>query len=87
MITGTLIRHTFHPEDIHDGAIDYRTETIDSIQFESRSDLASWVQEVGLTFNGSWFDNPDGSRIVDYVTGEREEISLHLDDEADYPGE
>jgi hypothetical protein len=39
------------------------------------------LQREGLTFSATgadWAGNPDGSRITDYATAEREETSAHL---------
>jgi hypothetical protein len=43
--------------------------------------LAALIRQHGLTFaasGGGWAADPDGSRIIDYATGEREEVSAHL---------
>lgn len=44
-------------------------------------DVVRLCTEYGLTFGDSWAYQMDGSQIVNYATGERVEISLHLPDD------
>ncbi len=46
---------------------------------ESAVELAArTIRELGLTEEGEWFSDPDGSQVMDYGTGERSEGTAHL---------
>lgn len=62
-------------------------ETFDAEFFggEPYETVTEWavriIRQEGLTFEATgsdWAANPDGSTIVDYMAGEREEVSAHL---------
>ena len=55
---------------------------IDDIVFESVSDLVDTVRLDFVSFKwtgGPGAENPDGSHVIDYATGERESVSWHFD--------
>lgn len=84
----TFYRVRFLEDDVHDGDVhpdDKRTdvEAWEAGELTAR-EAVDRIRREGLTFaatGGSWAADPDGSRIVDYGTGEREEVSAHLADE------
>ena len=77
----TFHRTHFLESDIWEGDFprdDTRTTVHDDL---SASEAARLIRQEGLTFEasgGGWAADPDGSRIVDYATGERVEESAHL---------
>lgn len=83
MITVTFYNVHFLEDDIHDGDIprdDVRTGIyVTDDVFEA----AMWIKREGLRFDATgadWAADPDGSRIVNYVTGERVEQTAHISD-------
>lgn len=53
-----------------------------TVTFDSVADLVTAVRWDGVTFNATGTDyatDPDGSQIINYVTGERETVSWHFD--------
>ncbi len=83
MTRGTVTFHRVHflEADVCDGDSprdDTRTSVHDDL---TAVEAARLIYRKGLTFEatgGVWAANPDGSRIVDYATGERVEESAHL---------
>ena len=54
----------------------------ETLTFDSIADLVDAVRRDYVTFTATgtdWASDPDGSQIIDYATGEREEVSWHFD--------
>lgn len=66
------------PENVTEETIEVTAEVpgMIALAFET----ARIVADLGLCAEGStsWFSDPDGSQIIDYGTGMREETSAHL---------
>lgn len=79
--TVTIHRTYFLEEDISDGDYprdDTRTEVYDELSARDAVDL---IRREGLSFKATgalWAANPDGSRMVNYATGQLVEESAHL---------
>ena len=83
--TVKLIRTTFLDSEVWEG--DYlnapSTET-DIREYEDMHalDMVRLCREYGLSFEATghadWASNPDGSQIVDYREGKREEVTFHF---------
>jgi hypothetical protein len=81
-----LIRTTFLESEVFEG--DYlnapSTETeIRVYDGMHLTDMVRMCRDNGLTFEASgndWASNPDGSQIVDYREGRREEVTFHFVD-------
>lgn len=59
---------------------DHVTRSVES--FDTAAECAEWLRREGLTeWAGSWWSDPDGSRITDYAIGEREEVLAHPADD------
>jgi hypothetical protein len=83
--TVRVITVVFLEEDVYDGDIPRECrENPDVTEYEA-DDIEEAVRvftREGLTFAASgndWAANPDGSYISDYATGERREVTAHLD--------
>jgi len=81
MGTVTIHRTYFLEEDVWEGDFP-RDDTVTEV-FEGLSavEAAQLLEREGLTFGatgGDWAGDPDGTRIVNYGTGQREETSGHL---------
>lgn len=80
---GTVTIHAVHflEDDIVDGDYprdDTRTTVYDGLTAREACEL---IRREGLSFaatGNDWAADPDGSRIVNYVTGERVEEFAHL---------
>jgi hypothetical protein len=80
-----VVDRRYLPEDVHEGDItsdDVRQNVIDCTAVAGTTavdEAVRAVRDLGLTFEGGdWASDPDGSRDVDYATGERSEVSAHL---------
>lgn len=82
-----ITRVRFLEDDIYEGDFprdDTRTEDFEIEEDSTAETIASAIAVLnreGLTFGASgsdWAANPDGTVIVDYGTGEREETTAHL---------
>ena len=54
----------------------------EAFTFGSVAELVAAVRRDYVTFDATgtdWASDPDGSQIVNYATGEREEVSWHFD--------
>jgi hypothetical protein len=49
--------------------------------FENEEDFQKYINDEGLCDNGSWYEYPDISQIIDYGTGEYLEKSVHIIEE------
>lgn len=97
-ITLTVYRTRFTDDDIHDGEINAEAEmeTVDieideplektTGNLQIAEAIVDWLEQEGLEAgpSASWFYDPDGSSIVSYYTGEMEQASAHLPDEAQF---
>lgn len=85
--TITVITVRFAEDDVYEGSIPTECyedawERREIIEFHSIPEAVEILKSRGLTFaatGGAWAADPDGSRVVDYATGTREEVSAHLD--------
>jgi hypothetical protein len=82
-MTGTVTLHETHflESEIIDGDFPRDNTCTDVIECEDVEEAVALIQREGLSFaatGNSWAANPDGSRIVNYATGERVESSAHL---------
>lgn len=72
----------FMEDDIVDGDFprdDTRTDVYTGLTVEEAAGL---ISREGLTFaatGADWAADPDGSRIVNYATGRRVEVSAHVE--------
>lgn len=79
MLDLCITRTTFFEKDVIEGNI---TESDTSFQLVEDLDLHEAIELIrreGLTFaatGNDWAASPDGSRIIDYATGQREEVSI-----------
>jgi hypothetical protein len=83
-----ITRVRFLEDDVFEGSIpceSYETATVEDFEVDRDEDLiesaARRIEREGLTFEATgneWAANPDGTRITDYATGEREETTAHL---------
>lgn len=82
--TVTVYRTTFLEDDVVDGAYsidgydDFTTTVYDA---DDAAHAARIIAREGLTFAATgrdWAANPDGTTIVDYATGRREERTAEL---------
>jgi len=82
--TVRITRVQFFEADVYDGSIPqecYENAVEDEFQCDCVDDAVRHIQSEGLTFEATgsdWAANPDGSVIVDYATGRREEVTAHL---------
>jgi hypothetical protein len=81
-----IITVTFLEDDIVDGDIGrdaYEDADIEEVAVDGIDEAVDLIQRHGLTFaatGSDWASDPDGSRIVDYYDGRREEVSAHFAD-------
>jgi hypothetical protein len=81
--TVRLYRTRFFEADVWEGGYptdDVRTEDFDC-RDEPVEDAVRVIQREGLTFaatGNAWAAHPDGTQIIDYGTGQREEVTAHL---------
>lgn len=82
--TVRIIRVSFLESDIYDGSIPrecYENAVEEEYSCDHWTDAVNRLQCEGLSFDATgadWAANPDGSTIVDYATGRREEVTGHL---------
>jgi hypothetical protein len=82
--TVRIIRVTFLEDDVYDGGIPhecYENAAVVDVPCDDVDEAVSLIQREGLDFASTgtdWAADPDGSRVRDYYTGEREEVSAHL---------
>jgi hypothetical protein len=87
--TVRVVRVRFMEDDIHDGDFprdDIREDVFDwDVTTDPREEIidgaVAILQREGLTFaatGNEYAANPDGSRIIDYAAGQREETSAHF---------
>jgi hypothetical protein len=87
--TVRIITVTFLEDEVYDGGIpqaSYDNATTADFEVDTVEEAARVISNAGLTFaatNNEWAAYPDGSQIVDYATGRREEVTAHLDDFTD----
>ena len=81
----TIITVKFYEDDIYEGSLSrevYENAAEYVWHPEDVEEAADILKREGLTFaatGGAWAADPDGSFVADYVTGERHEVSGHLD--------
>ena len=79
-----VITVTFMEDDVFEGSIPrecYENARVDWYDVDSAVEAADLIKREGLSFKATgagWAANPDGSVIVNYSTGEREEVTAHL---------
>ena len=81
-------RVRFREDDVFEGSIPrecYDNARSEDFDFDADDDAVEGavrvIQREGLSFaatGADWAANPDGSVIVDYQFGEREEVTAHL---------
>ncbi|MFD6093453.1 hypothetical protein ACFWGN_15145 [Oerskovia sp. NPDC060338] len=58
------------------------TDVVIELDFpDDQDEVVSLIERTGARFSASgaeWASDPDGSRTVDYATGKRESVSVHL---------
>lgn len=73
---------------LHDEYTEYTKTTSEDFEPDTLAEALRIFEREGVTFaasgNFDWAADPDGSRIVDYATGERVETTVHLG--RDVPG-
>lgn len=81
--TVRLYRTRFLEEDVWEGDYprdDVRTEDYDCTD-EPVEEAVRAITREGLSFAATgtdWAAHPDGTQIIDYGTGQREEVTAHL---------
>ena len=76
---------TFLEDDIYEGSLPrevYDAARTDEYEVDDIDEAVRVLTREGLTFAATgtdWAANPDGSYISDYATGERREVTAHLD--------
>ena len=81
MIEVKVIEIRFMEDSVWEGSYAAHYEGETTYEWDTATEAADFITRQGLTFSatgGSWAANPDGSVIIDYATGEREEVSAHV---------
>lgn len=79
----------FLEDDVFEGSIShecYENAREDVYDVDNVEEAVRIIKGLGLSYaatNNDWAANPDGSVIVNYATGEREEVTAWLIDETD----
>jgi hypothetical protein len=79
-----VIRVTFLEDEVFEGGIPmecYENARSEDFEVEDVDEAVAVLMQAGVTFAAtgtSWAADPDGSRITDYATAERQETSGHL---------
>lgn len=71
----------FLEDDVHDGDFPRDDVTVTVYDCDDVDDAVRYIEQSGCTFGATgtdWAADPDGSRIVNYGTGERVETTAHL---------
>ena len=82
-----IIRVRFLEDDIFEGSLHpdiYDRAIEEVIPVADVNEAVSVIAREGLTFAASgagWAAHPDGSYVINYATGEREETSAHFEGE------
>jgi hypothetical protein len=86
--TVRITRVRFLEDEVFEGSLPhgtYENARSEDFDFDADDDAVEGavrvIQREGLTFaatGNDWAANPDGSRITDYATAEREETTAHL---------
>jgi hypothetical protein len=80
-----LITVAFLEDEIFEGSIPhecYENARTETFECDDTDDAIRVLTREGLTFAATgteWAADPDGSRIVNYATAERHEVTGHLD--------
>jgi hypothetical protein len=83
--TVKVITVSFLEDDVHDGGIpnaSYENARVDEYDVEDVEEAIRVIQYAGLTFEATgndWAGHPDGSSIHNYATGERHDVTAHLE--------
>lgn len=80
----TITTVEFSEDDIYEGSLPmecYEGARQEVVEVDGVDEAVEVLRRHGLVFEEgcAWAVDPDGSRIVDYVTGERHEVSGHLE--------
>jgi hypothetical protein len=87
--TVKVISVSFLEDEVWEGDIPracYENATVAEFECDTVEEAVRVIQFEGLTFaatGNDWAANPDGSVISNYATGEREEITAHIDSFSD----
>lgn len=79
-----VITVSFMESDVWEGSLPrecYENAREDVYDVDNVQEAVDIIKREGLSFKATgaeWAGNPDGSVIVDYATGKREEVSAHL---------
>lgn len=79
-----VITVSFFEDDVFEGSLPreaYDNAHVVMHDVENVQEAVDLIKREGLSFKATgtgWAANPDGSVIVDYSTGEREEVTAHL---------
>lgn len=82
--TVKIIRVRFLEDEVYHGSLPhsaYEKARVEDFDVEDVEEAVRVIQREGLTFEATgmdWAANPDGTRITDYATAEREETTAHL---------
>ena len=82
--TVKVITVSFLEDDVFEGSIPrdaYDDPRTDEFEVDTVEEAVRVISNAGLTFEATgndWAANPDGTTIVDYATGRREEVTAHL---------
>jgi len=75
---------TFREDDVFEGSFPrecYEDASTEDFEVDDLEEAVRIITYSGLTFSATgndWAANPDGTRIVDYGEGRREEVTAHL---------
>jgi len=75
---------TFLEDEVFEGSLPreaYENAGVEDFEVDDLEEAVRVITYCGLTFSATgndWAANPDGSTITNYATGEREEVTAHL---------
>ena len=87
MRTIKIIRVRFLEDDIYEGSLlpDVYDRAIEEVvAVDDIDEAVGVIAREGLSFaatGAGWAADPDGSYVINYATGEREEVSAHFEGE------
>jgi hypothetical protein len=87
--TVKVITVSFLEDEVWEGSIPrkcYDEARVEEYEVDSVEDAIKVIEREGLSFTATgtdWAANPDGSYIANYATGERHEVTAHIDSFSD----
>jgi len=87
--TVKVITVSFLEDEVYEGSIPrkcYDETRVEEYECDDVDEAVKVIEREGLTFaatGNDWAANPDGSFIANYATGERHEVTAHIDSFSD----